>query len=388
MTRRRAFALSGLVVATAVFLVAVPAFRHFFDLGVYRGAVRWWLLDDGPLYDFRYQFTEYGFTYPPFAALLFSPLVATSWPVAIALGLLVNAAMVALLLRRLGWPEIRARRWHRPTALVVATCGIMLFEPVRDTFSYGQVNLVLLVLVLADERLLARGSRYAGIGIGLAAAVKLTPGIFLLYLVVAGKRRAAAVAAGTAAAATALAALIAPGASRVFWTDALWDTERVGKLAYVSNQSLRGVLARLDVPHASAWWLGLVAVVLAVWAVRARRAAAAGDHLTGFALTGIAGCLVSPVTWVHHLVWVLPALVLLSRRRPVVTAVSYVLLCSSVVWLWWDDAGTPGGTIGGNLYVWICLTLLVLLPLPDTATSPAGRPRLAGRSAAAASVPS
>ncbi len=388
MTRRRAFALSGLVVATAVFLVAVPAFRHFFDLGVYRGAVRWWLLDDGPLYDFRYQFTEYGFTYPPFAALLFSPLVATSWPVAIALGLLVNAAMVALLLRRLGWPEIRARRWHRPTALVVATCGIMLFEPVRDTFSYGQVNLVLLVLVLADERLLARGSRYAGIGIGLAAAVKLTPGIFLLYLVVAGKRRAAAVAAGTAAAATALAALIAPGASRVFWTDALWDTERVGKLAYVSNQSLRGVLARLDVPHASAWWLGLVAVVLAVWAVRARRAAAAGDHLTGFALTGIAGCLVSPVTWVHHLVWVLPALVLLARRRPVLTAVGYVLLCSSVVWLWWDDAGTLSGTIGGNTYVWICLTLLVLLPLPDTATSPAGRPRLAGRSAPAASVPS
>ncbi|GAA0794519.1 glycosyltransferase 87 family protein [Spirilliplanes yamanashiensis] len=249
MSGRRAWALAGLIAATAVFLVTVPAFRHFFDLGVYRGAVRWWLLGEAPLYEFRYDGTEYGFTYPPFAAVAMSPLALTSWPVAVALSLAANAAVVVLLLRRLVLPLLRRPGRHRPTAAVVAACAVLVFEPVRDTFSYGQVNLLLLALVLADHRLLERGSRWAGAGIGLAAAVKLTPAIFVLYLIVAGRRRAAAVAAGTAAAATALAALVAPGATREFWTSALWDTGRVGDLAYVSNQSLRGALARLDVPH-------------------------------------------------------------------------------------------------------------------------------------------
>ena len=71
-------------IAVGVFLVTVPTFREFFDLGVYRGAVRSWLIDGGELYDFLYQDTEYGFTYPPFAALVFSPLALTTWPVAVA----------------------------------------------------------------------------------------------------------------------------------------------------------------------------------------------------------------------------------------------------------------------------------------------------------------
>jgi alpha-1,2-mannosyltransferase len=76
--RRQVLLVLGAAVAVGVFLVTVPTFRHFFDLGVYRGAVRYWLLDGGDLYDFRYQDSVYGFTYPPFAALVFAPLVATS----------------------------------------------------------------------------------------------------------------------------------------------------------------------------------------------------------------------------------------------------------------------------------------------------------------------
>ncbi|GFJ88031.1 membrane protein [Phytohabitans rumicis] len=350
--------MAGLAVATALFLAYVPAHRGFFDVGVYHGAVHYWLRDGGQLYDYLRPPTNYGFTYPPFAALVLSPLALLDWHPAIALSLVVNASAGAALVYLLVDPVARRNGWPRGFAFAVAACAVAVFEPVRDTFSFGQVNLVLLALVVADTRLL-RTTRWYGVGIGVATAIKLTPGIFVLYLLVTGQRRAAAVATGTAAAATFVALAVAPDASRTFWTEALWDTDRIGNLAYVSNQSLQGVLARLDpaAPSRLAWLL-VVAAVLAVWGYRVRRV----DPVTGAALTGVVGCLVSPITWVHHLVWVLPALVLLfdrHRRRWAVTA--YVLLCSSVVWLWWDGRA-PGAFLGANAYVWICVALLLALP--------------------------
>ncbi len=366
-------------IAVGVFLVTVPTFREFFDLGVYRGAVRYWLVDGGDLYDYLYQDTEYGFTYPPFAALVFSPLALTTWPVAVAISIAVNATAVVLLLRWFVAPMVR--RHQGPVLMVgaLAFLAVLVFEPARDTFSFGQVNLALLVLVLADLRRLdlhslTKGSRWAGVGIGLASAIKLTPVVFIGYLIVTRQCRAAAVATGTAAGATLLAVLVAPSTSAQFWLGALWDTDRVGRLEYVSNQSLRGVMARLDLP--SAWWLAAVAVVLAAWFVRVRFQARP-DHVAGFAVTGIVACLISPVTWVHHLVWLLPALFRLidaalqarSKRRLALLFAAYVILSSSVVWLWWAGANGVLAAIGSNTYVWISLALLFTVPF--RATEPA-----------------
>ena len=357
--------------AVALFLATVPTFRHFFDLGVYRGAVRYWLVDGGDLYDFRYQGTDYGFTYPPFAALVLSPLALTAWPVAVAAGIAANAAAVVLLLRWYLVPILRRHDWPVWTPCALAFCAIVVFEPARDTFSFGQVNLVLLVLVCLDLRALP-DRRWAGIGIGLATAVKLTPAVFIGYLLLSRQYRAAAVASGTAAGATLLAAAVAPGPSREFWTDALWDTDRVGRLAYVSNQSLRGVIARLDAP--AGWWLVAVAVVLACWWLRVRRPAAGGDHTAGFAITGAVACLISPVTWVHHLVWLLPALFLLldaalvagapgrRRRRLVAFGAVYVVLSSSIVWLWWSGGSGWLAAVGSNTYVWVSIGLFLAVP--------------------------
>jgi len=364
--------VAGTAVAVGVFVVTVPTFRHFFDLGVYRGAVRYWLIDGGRLYDYRYQDTEYGFTYPPFAALAMAPLVLTSWPVAVAIGLAVNTAMVVLLLRRFLVPLLRRRSWPIWTPCALAFLAVIMFEPARDTFSFGQINLVLLALVGADLGALTRGHRPAGVGIGLAAAIKLTPAVFIGYLLLSRQYRAAATAAVTAAGATVLTAIVAPGPSRDFWTDALWDTGRVGRLDYVSNQSLRGVLARLDAPALG--WVAAVALVVAYWGwwVRSRRTP--GDHVAGFAVTGIVACLISPVTWVHHLVWVLPALFwLLDRGRTLVAAVAYVLLCSSFVWLWWAHPSGWAAFAGSNLYVWIAVTLMVTVTLDDWPRSALGR---------------
>ncbi|BCB74264.1 membrane protein [Phytohabitans flavus] len=290
---------------------------------------------------------------------MLSPLALLPWHPAIALSLVINTAAGAALLGLIIDPIAKRQGWHRGLTFGLAACAVAVFEPVRDTFSFGQVNLVLLILVVADTHLL-RQTRFHGVGIGIASAIKLTPGIFIIYLLVTGQRRAAAVAGGTAGAATLIAFAIAPDASRTFWTEALWDTNRIGNLAYVSNQSLQGVVARLDPSGTPSklGWLILVAAVIALWVYRVRRV----DPYTGAALTGVVQCLVSPITWVHHLVWVLPALVLLadSKRRGYAAA-AYVVLCSSVVWLWWDGRA-PGEFIGANAYVWICVALLIYLP--------------------------
>lgn len=375
-TRDRILLIGTLVAGCAVFLATVPVHRGFFDVGVYQGAVTHWLRDGGQLYDYLRPGTRYGFTYPPFAALVMSPLALVGWPAAIVTSIVVNVAAAGLVIHWLLDPVARRHDWPRWYAYALTGCAVAVYEPVRDTVSFGQVNLLLLVLVLTDLMLIRTGRhRFAGIGIGLASAIKLTPAVFIVYLVLVGRWRAAVVAAGTAASATILAAVIAPHPSYVFWTHALWDTDRVGDLGYVSNQSLRGLLTRLDPHLGKGVWLAVVLAVLVVWAVRVRRAARADDQLAGFALTGIVGCLVSPITWVHHLVWLLPALAVLGnaalsagpggrrRRLGTATAVAYVLLCSSVVWLWWDDASGPDGLVGANAYVWISLALLLCLPI-------------------------
>ncbi|MGY1503076.1 glycosyltransferase 87 family protein [Streptomyces sp. QTS52] len=364
--RERLLLVLVLVVTVTVFTATVPLLRGWFDLRVYYGTVDTWVHHGGRIYDYRVPGTTYGFTYPPFAAVSMLPMALLGLRAAITAALLLNLAALGAVVWMTAGPVLRPYGWY---GWALTGCVLALFEPVRDTVSFGQVNLVLLALVLTDAWLLTTGrTRWAGIGIGLAAAIKLTPALFIGLLLLAGRRRAAGVATAVAAAATALAVWVAPDASRFYWSDALWDTERIGKAAYVSNQSLQGVLARLAAPGepSRAVWLVLVVVVLAVWTWRARRAVAVGDWWAAFALTGLTACLVSPITWVHHLVWLLPSFaVLLRTGHARVAGAVYAVLCTSVVWLWFDDASGVDGFVGGSAYVWVTLGLLLWLPVDD-----------------------
>ncbi|WP_328744712.1 glycosyltransferase 87 family protein [Streptomyces sp. NBC_00285] len=373
--RARLTLVLSLAAAVTVFTATVPLLRDWFDLRVYHGAVDTWVHHGGRLYDYRVPGTTYGFTYPPFAAVAMLPMALLGLRAAIALGLLLNLVALAAVVRLLTGRAWRRYGWY---GCALGACVLALFEPLRDTFSFGQVNLLLLALVLVDAWLLATGrERRAGIGIGLAAAVKLTPALFIGLLLIARRWRAAAVATVVALAATGFAAVVAPGASRFYWTDAMWDTTRVGRLDYVSNQSLQGILARLGEPDRGVW-AGAVLLTLCVWAVRARRAAAAGDWAAAFALTGLTACLVSPITWVHHLVWLLPSFAVLVRTgHPRIAGALYAVLCTSVVWLWFDDASGVDGFLGSNTYTWITLGLLLWLPVGQPRTERPARDRSA-----------
>jgi alpha-1,2-mannosyltransferase len=266
---------------------------------------------------------------------------------------------------------------------------------------WGQINPFLAALVLADVAALRCGHRWAGVGIGLATAVKLTPGLFVVYLVLTRRWRAAAVATGTFAATTGLAFAVAPQASREFWVHALWETSRVGQPVQTGNQSLLGLLARLALPAqpSGLLWVLLAAGVLVLTLRRAVRAFAHGDELVGVTLTGLASCLVSPIAWSHHLYWVVPAGVVLldvaagaqlspaapalvrrqerAVRRAALAGLGAIVLVfwSSVIWIAHGLCGglctTPPGQLGQNAYVLVTIALLVLLPIRAPATESA-----------------
>ncbi|WP_329556421.1 glycosyltransferase 87 family protein [Streptomyces sp. NBC_00696] len=365
--RGRLLLVLALAAVVTVFTATVPLLRDWFDLRVYYGTIHTWLHHGGRIYDYHVPGTAYGFTYPPFAAVSMAPMGYLGLGAAIIAALLLNLVALGVVLRILAGPGWRRYGWF---GWALVACGLALFEPLRDTFSFGQVNLLLLALVLGDCWLLSTGrSRWAGVGIGLAAAIKLTPALFIGLLLLARRWKAAAVATAVALGATGLAALVVPDASKFYWTQAMWDTTRVGRLDYVSNQSLQGVLARLG-ETGRPLWAAAVLLVLGVWVMRARRAIVVGDWTAAFALTGLTACLISPITWVHHLVWLLPSFAVLVRAgHPRIAGALYAVMCTSVVWLWFDDSSGIDGFLGSNTYTWITLGLLLWLPTGQTGGS-------------------
>ncbi|WP_238009586.1 glycosyltransferase 87 family protein [Dactylosporangium sp. AC04546] len=360
-------------------LVALVAYGHwwygnrhqFFDLGIYRQAVNWWL-DGHDLYDFtKPDDTQgaLGFTYPPFGALVLVPFGVLPWGGAVALYAVVTIGAVALTTWWLLAPVARDKAF----AMILALTVISALEPIRETYTFGQINMVLVLLVLTDLLvLLPRGSKWAGVLVGLAAAIKLTPAIFIVYLLLSRRYRAGLTAIASAAGATLLTAAIAPRASWDFWTSALWKGEGLGNAAYTFNQSLFGMLARLDDPPNRIVWAALVLLMAGYGLWRARKAALAGNEVVGLTLAGIVGCLASPITWAHHLYWFVPALVVLwyAGRRQAAFAVLIAVTVGLGMVSWfeqglpvhpWGD-GVPGFLIK-NWYLLLMIALLPLLPI-------------------------
>lgn len=299
----------------AVVLAVWPAAHTLLiDLQVYRAGAEH-LLAGQPLYAGG-VLLDLPFVYPPFAALAFVPMLALPLPV---LKLLWTAGGVAVLgwvahrgLRDLGVP---AGPWlRRGVAGVVALASWL--DPVRTTLYLGQINLVVLALVLAD--LLGRpGGRWRGVGVGLAAALKLTPLLFVGYLLVTRRWRAAATALGTFGAAAALGAVLAPADSRTFWWDGTFAAAgRISDVAATTNHSLNGLLARAlgEGSAARAGYLLGAAVLAAVTLALAAREHRGGRELAAVTVCGLGSAALAPFAWSHHWVWFVPLLLVLGHR--------------------------------------------------------------------------
>jgi alpha-1,2-mannosyltransferase len=324
---------------------------YFFDLRIYRAAAGL-VVHGRRLYDTR-MFGFY-FTYPPLAAVAFVPLTVVGFAAdRVAMTAVNLAALIALMAcasRLAGWRGDPARRW----ALALAAAAVALWlEPVLTTIGYGQIDLVIALLVVADLTRSDR-ARTKGALIGVAAGLKLTPAIFIVYLLATGRRRAAGVATGTLAATIAAGFAVLPGSSARYWGGLFLDSGRVTGRADAgggpADQSLRGALIRLDPAlGADHRWVPIVAVVALAGLALAVRAGRRGDEGTGFALCAITGLLASPISWTHHWALAVPALLVLAVRarsrhsRPGWLAAGFVALIAATYSTWIVDAHNPTG---------------------------------------------
>ncbi|MCF8589309.1 glycosyltransferase 87 family protein [Gordonia liuliyuniae] len=382
--------------------------RTRFDMDVYRLGGQLWhqgfsLYADGSL-----PFTQDGiwlpFTYPPFAALLFTPLgevslTATSIGVSIVTAVLL-VYVTALTLRVLGVGD-RRNRWQ---ISLLASAVTVWFNPFWMTLGFGQINMVLMALVMVDVFVIGRRDRAAatvqGVLVGVASAVKLTPLVFLGVFLAAGRIRAAAVGVVTFAAAAFIGWLWMPDDSVTYWTDTLFHTGRIGEPEGRINQNLNALWLRLfddGGSTASILWmvtslLVTVPAVYAVLAARPREAFAPGpiggrvDAMVVACSVAVWGLLVSPTTWAHHWVWCVPAiatcLVFVSRTgdRRVATVYGALAGVGAAVfaigpfqllppiqdgWVWWQH-------IIGNTYpIWGIALLVAFWRMPYRTSVPA-----------------
>lgn len=277
------------------------------DFEVYRLGALTWLRGADPYGDLppTSRGTLLPFTYPPFAVLAFVP--TTLLPA--RAGFLILTVISALLLFAVVFAFLVALRGREKGLLLpgLVAVGVQLLaagsDPVRSTLGYGQINMVLMALVVLD--CLGPVKRWRGVLVGLAAAIKLTPAVFVLFFLVRKDYRAALRAGVTFAAVTALAFAVLPGESVTYWTKLLFDGGRIGAPDHVANQSLRGAFARLSVDF---WWVlpAVLVITLTVYVIRRVSLPA------GLAVTALCGLLVSPVSWIHHWVWLVPVLVVLG----------------------------------------------------------------------------
>ncbi len=292
-------------VAAYLMLRLVWAPTSYVDISVYRAEAQ--ALADG-LYLYGPLPGVHGLgTYPPFAAAVFTPLLLVSSGAAdllslfLNLGLLVGAAYLAV--RRLAPTKADLQ------VAVPLLAGVALWcEPVMLNNNLGQINLLILCLVLWDFSL-PEHSRWRGVGIGLAAAIKVTPGIFIIYLLVTRRFRAAIAASATLLATILVSAALAPSSTWDYWTRHLFDTGRVGRLENSTNQSVRGWVVRathtIDTGSVSTI---MSAVVLAVGLAAAVYCYHRKGDAAALLVVALTGLIASPIAWSHHWVWCVPLL--------------------------------------------------------------------------------
>lgn len=304
--------------AIAIYLqhLAVPidtpywgVFGNQLDLAVYREGAQA-VLDGDRLYEAKLVGVM-DYTYAPVSVILFMPFAAMSlelarivWMVGIFVALYFCITLSFTSLRyRISW-SVRILAG----ALVLVSA---LMEPVRTTMWYGQINVFLMLLILWDL-LQGRHSRIRGLGVGIAAGIKLTPLIFVFYLLINRNWRAVGLVGAGFAGTIAFGFAVMPRESWTYWSGTFIDSKRVGAPNTVGNQSIRGALANLwetDAPNPLVW-ITVAVAALALGMTAASLAHRAGHELLAVTLVGMTGTAVSPMSWGHHWVWFVPALVI------------------------------------------------------------------------------
>lgn len=355
------------------------------------GARAW--MDGRPLYRgdvlFHTPIVDLPFTYPPLAAIVFCPFawmhMRTASVAITALTLVLLVVSTVIVLARLDVWSTSAllpgpawlRRWW--LAVVVAAAATIWLEPISSNFAFGQINVVLMTLVIAD--CLPRRTPWPrGLLLGLGMALKLTPAVFLLYFLLRRDHRAVLTALASFAGATLLGFVLAYTDSWEYWTHTVHHTDRIGSASLNTDQNIAGALARLGLAQQprSLLWVAASLLVLAVTVCAMRRVLRADEPTLALVCVALFGLVVSPVSWSHHWVWVLPTVLVTGvlgwRRRNAALLVLSVVGVALMRWtpidllpkhheasaVWWRQ-------LAGMSYVWWALAVIVAAGVTVTA---------------------
>jgi alpha-1,2-mannosyltransferase len=328
------------------------------------------------LYSFVLPNTSLPFTYPPFAALLFAPWQRTFTSVGLVqavwtMGNLAALIGVLVLSVRLVKPSLdRVATWRLALALSLPA---VLLNPVLITIGFGQVNLLVTFLVMWDllsDRRIGKRQMPLGVATGLAAAVKLTPLLFVPYLVITRRWRGALTCLLTFGACESVSFAVSPTSSKAYWTKAIFQPGRAGDLTIVDNQNLWGVLDRFThglLPDAVMLPLLLLTAAAGLWlAAQAHRRS---SPLLGVLICAVTCLVVSPISWVHHMVWVVPAILWLALApdrprwgRPLAAATALLFWSAPVWWVPYKNTSDlhldPLQLLAGNSFFFAMLLFL------------------------------
>jgi alpha-1,2-mannosyltransferase len=319
----RILRVAALILAAAIFVAAFTAYLadatahprlviDWYDLNVYNDAGLITRQLPSILYTWELK-VGVQFTYTPFAAILFAggslmPMVTLRW-------LMTSASLISIPLT--AWLTLGAmgRRGLPRAGVTLAVAAVALWiEPVIKALFLGQIELVLMLLIVWD---LTRSDErwWKGAGIGLAAGIKLVPLIFIPYLLLSGKLRQAAVAAASFAATIVIGFAALPGPSAAYWlTGYFMRPGRTGGVRSLVNQSLLGTITRqvLNLQQGQALWLPITIAMAIVGLVAAAMLTRAGHAVPGWMLVAVTAVLVSPISWDHHWVWMIPFFAMLA----------------------------------------------------------------------------
>lgn len=367
--------LVGCVLVGVADLLFVLLTGHgLIDLQVYRFGVQAWL-SGRDVYG-RLPATSAGITlpylYPPFSLTVFTPLAVVPWALSkllmTVLSVVALAVSVYVVIARV-WP-VRGR--GDVLALTVTAVPVALvLEPVRETFSFGQVNLWVMALVVLD--CLTRVPWWPrGLLLGLAIAIKLNPTVFVLFFLLRKDFRAAVVSGVTAAASVVLGFAFAWRDSVSYWFTGGGPGAGMRGSPFVSNQALVGALSRFGIgtPWEVLVWAVVAAAVVWVCVLVVPHV----DASVGLVVTATAGLVISPISWSHHWVWIVPALIVwgaaVARQhgRVLPSTVGLAVVAAVFIpgvhhyapgsgnrelnWTWWQH-------LYGNAYLLVALSALL-----------------------------
>ncbi|MVU79250.1 DUF2029 domain-containing protein [Nocardia sp. ET3-3] len=375
--QRKLLLLSVALFAVSAVISLLTKWHGYIDLQVYRNGARAWL-DGKDIYGPMPPVYGIGlpFTYPPLAVLFFAPLAIMPLAVAEWAVLLVSIASLGVTL----WLVLDRLRpslaWQTKLALVIGAVAVTQhLEPIRETYGFGQINLVLMAAVALD--CLARKTFWPrGMLIGIAVSVKLTPGGYLLYFLLRKDWKGAITLVGSAIGAVAVGFALFPHDSPQYWFHTLADTGRIGPPWYAGNQSIKGFVFRLgySTEMSTLLWLVLSVIAVGLAALWMKRLLDEGADAAALMVNAAAVLLVSPVSWSHHWVWIAPALLVAAdavargRRNPWflgAVGLAVVMFAIGPMWLlphnsdreldwtWWQQ-------LIGNSYVLFTFAIFVV----------------------------